>query len=47
MLDIICTRKIMKHQNQSEGLDEIIHIEFAPKFDSETHEKIFNYYTES
>lgn len=32
---------------QSEGLDEIIQIEFLPKFDSETEEKIFHYYTES
>lgn len=32
---------------QSEGLDEIIHIEFMPKFDSEKDEKIFHYYTES
>jgi hypothetical protein len=31
----------------TEGLDEIIPIEFAPKFDSEGHEKIFHYYTES
>jgi hypothetical protein len=32
---------------QSEGLDEIIQIDFTPKFDSETHEKMFHYYTES
>ncbi|CAF1311512.1 unnamed protein product [Adineta steineri] len=31
----------------SEGLDEITTIDFVPKFDSETHEKIFHYYTES
>lgn len=31
----------------NEGLDEIIQIEFQPKFDSETDEKIFHYYTES
>ena len=32
---------------QSEGIDEVIEIEFVPKFDSEAHEKIFHYYTES
>lgn len=32
---------------QSEGLAEIIHIDFVPKFDSETDEKIFHNYTES
>ncbi len=32
---------------QNEGLDEIINIEFVPKFDSEVEEKIFHYYTES
>jgi hypothetical protein len=32
---------------QTEGLDEIIQIDFTPKFDSETHEKVFHYYTES
>jgi hypothetical protein len=32
---------------QSEGLDEIIDIEFVPKFDSEVQEKFFHYYTES
>ena len=31
----------------SEGLSEIIHIDFTPKFDSEAHEKIFHYYTQS
>jgi bifunctional polynucleotide phosphatase/kinase len=31
----------------SEGFDEIIQIEFTPKFDSEKHEKMFHYYTES
>ncbi|CAF1149614.1 unnamed protein product [Rotaria magnacalcarata] len=31
----------------SEGLGEIIHVDFVPNFDSETHEKIFHYYTES
>ena len=31
----------------SEGLAEVTTIDFMPKFDSETHEKIFHYYTES
>lgn len=31
----------------SEGLAEVTHIDFVPSFDSETHEKIFHYYTES
>ncbi|CAF3894858.1 unnamed protein product [Rotaria sordida] len=31
----------------NEGLAEIINIDFIPKFDTETHEKIFHYYTES
>jgi bifunctional polynucleotide phosphatase/kinase len=40
-------KKNYEAPNQSEGFDEIIHIDFTPKFDSETHEKIFHYYTES
>jgi len=32
---------------QSEGLDEIIDIDFTPKFDSESDEKMFYHYTDS
>ena len=28
--------------NQNEGLDEVIQVEFTPKFDSEAHEKIIS-----
>ena len=31
----------------SEGLAEVVHIDFVPKFDSAVEEKIFHYYTES
>lgn len=31
----------------NEGLEEVIHIDFQPTFDSEEHEKIFHYLTES
>ena len=35
MLAIICIKKNYVAPNQSEGLDEVIQIEFTPKFDSE------------
>ena len=31
----------------SEGLAEIVHIDFVPKFDSTSDERIFHFYTES
>lgn len=40
-------KKNYAEPKQSEGLNEIIHIEFVPKFDSERDEKIFHNYTES
>ncbi len=40
-------KKNYEAPKQSEGLEEIIQIDFVPKFDSDEHEKIFHYYTES
>jgi bifunctional polynucleotide phosphatase/kinase len=40
-------KKNYQAPKQSDGFDEIIQIEFTPKFDSEKDEKMFHYYTES
>lgn len=40
-------KKNYEEPKTSEGISEITHVEWSPKFDSDLHEKIFHYYTES
>lgn len=40
-------KKNYQEPKTNEGISEITHIEWSPKFDSDLHEKIFHYYTES